>query len=617
MTILIVSDQPGPAESLAQELAAADAGRDVLTATSAEDMAEAASSLDNLDVLLFSAAFYSGEGKVLRDRLRSVFPHIQTALFTDDAGHAVPARDIEHWLHSLVQAPPPDDGTGLPPVLGDYELRERRRTMEYTDTWLAVQRSVSRSVVLELLRPEYGRDAARVAEFNALVKARAAVNYPCIAAVYEAQEAEGVHFYTREFLPGAHLEEMQRTGQRLSPEKGIIVIRTCAEALAWQMEHDIARAEFQPRHVFPGADHTPRLANIAASSAAPIDETGEIRRLAEAVRRLVDARGHEVREIVHLLGLMKADGRHALMTWPQVAAGCRAALQRLGEARTEVAEISSPVARRQRRSLLACAVLMAGGIAAWWGYGTWQHRQTLAPRALDAMVDVPAGEITLADGTVESVKAFRIDQYEVTIAQYAGFLAALPHGDPDRFDDPRQPEMKKDHLPADWAALYAVAGNGELWQGQTLTVNCPVTGVDWWDAAAYATWKGRRLPTSAEWQRAAGRAALPAPGEANLAGSADPVSAWAEVDTFPADRSAAGVAGMCGNVAEWVNTWTVHPDLPDENIPVFRGGHYRYSPPEKGPANDWLVTPRPARDALYSQPFVGFRTAADAARQAP
>ena len=101
MTILIVSDQPGPAESLAQELAAADAGRDVLTATSAEDMAEAASSLDNLDVLLFSAAFYSGEGKVLRDRLRSVFPHIQTALFTDDAGLIIRSAPCLCLMESL------------------------------------------------------------------------------------------------------------------------------------------------------------------------------------------------------------------------------------------------------------------------------------------------------------------------------------------------------------------------------------------------------------------------------------------------------------------------------------------------------------------------------------
>ena len=506
-------------------------------------------------------------------------------------------------------------------MLGDYELREKRRTLETTDTYLAVQRSVSRPVVVELLRPEFSRDPARVAEFGALIKARAAVNYPCVSAVFEAQEAEGIHFYAREFIPGAHMEEMLRTSQRIKPAQMLALIRTAAEALSWQEDHGIQRAAFQPRHLYPCPDSTPRLANIASPVAPPPDQPAEIRSLAATLRSLVDARGQDVREITHVLSLMRADGQHALRTWKEVCRESRNALQRLTEAQTSTGDAGARNRNRRKTIIAWAAGLAIAGVGITLAVSAFKEQKKLAPRLLDTMIDVPEGEVTMEDGTVTRVKAFSIDQYEVSIAQYAQFLVALPHGEPNRFDDARQPVIKKDHLPSDWVAIYAAAQSGGLWQGKPVTVNCPVTGVDWWDAVAYAKWKSRRLPTSAEWLLAArgGKPAPPfkaAPGQVNLAFGSIPAW-WAEVDAFADDISPFGVHGMHGNIAEWVDSWSVHPDFPDDKIPVFRGGHFRFALPEKKEAEDPLLKAWFARDALYSQPFIGFRTASDAGKDKP
>ena len=73
---------------------------------------------------------------------------------------------------------------------------------------------------------------------------------------------------------------------------------------------------------------------------------------------------------------------------------------------------------------------------------------------------------------------FLIDRYEVTNAQYAAFVKATGHrksGPPSRY-----------------------AKNTARMRG----VNQPVVYVSWEDAKAYCEWRGRRLPTEAEWEKA-------------------------------------------------------------------------------------------------------------------
>ncbi len=117
------------------------------------------------------------------------------------------------------------------------------------------------------------------------------------------------------------------------------------------------------------------------------------------------------------------------------------------------------------------------------------------------------------------------------------------------------------------------------WDNQVLRPNCPVVRVTWLDAKAYCDWAGVRLPTEAEWERAArgpeGREypwgnEEPDPDRANYdktkVGRASPVG------LFPRGSTPDGIADLAGNVWEWV------ADGSDDSkeYRVLRGGSWFY-----------------------------------------
>jgi formylglycine-generating enzyme required for sulfatase activity len=241
---------------------------------------------------------------------------------------------------------------------------------------------------------------------------------------------------------------------------------------------------------------------------------------------------------------------------------------------------------------------------------------------VEEMLKVEAGAITLKDGASAQVGTFYMDKHEVTVRQYAEFVRA----DTLKFDHAKQPASKTSHKPAHWDEFYAAAKEGGLFRGARLTLDSPMSFVDWWDAYAYAAWRGRRLPTLNEWLLAAtGDGTRPYPwgtqedpqnantskdyppkAEPNVApGSVDGHAHWAEVDAMKKDVTPQGILGLAGNVSEWVSDWGQNPDLPDEQSPMFCGGNFALP---LAPLQDQRY---PTKKLIYAELNVGLRTVSD------
>lgn len=160
------------------------------------------------------------------------------------------------------------------------------------------------------------------------------------------------------------------------------------------------------------------------------------------------------------------------------------------------------------------------------------------------------------------VNSFQMERYEVTVGQYVVFLNTLgPNGhlngclnQPCAATNVEEPNS---NITFD-GAIYAVP---------EIVAQLPMTHVTWYGAQAYCQAIGRRLPTEAEWERAAR-------GPANLiypyGNEWDPTlantnrqdfsgqrtdSAPMQVGSFPGGASPFGIEDMAGNVAEWVADW--------------------------------------------------------------
>jgi formylglycine-generating enzyme required for sulfatase activity len=185
-----------------------------------------------------------------------------------------------------------------------------------------------------------------------------------------------------------------------------------------------------------------------------------------------------------------------------------------------------------------------------------------------------------------NVGTFWIDRTETTVAEYRAFTAATGHRD--------FPEVAYNHGPP--------------------RPDDPVFGVAYADAAAYCAWRGKRLPTEAEWEKAArgtdgrlypwgnawepGRVAFEQRGRVRP----DPVG------SHPENASPYGALDMAGNVMEWTSSWyQAYPgnDLKrrsfGEHYRVLKGGSWESEPYQLRAANRFAVVPE------IGQPSFGVR----------
>lgn len=157
-------------------------------------------------------------------------------------------------------------------------------------------------------------------------------------------------------------------------------------------------------------------------------------------------------------------------------------------------------------------------------------------------------------------------------------------------------------------AFFVADGGGEApgwWKGQTppeARADHPVTHVNFHDATAFTAWAGGRLPSAAEWERAArgdDRRPFPWGEEINSTYAHYDAMGTAPAGSLPAGASPYGVLDLAGNVAEWTC------DQPDGATAIVKGGSWVTT----CPANLRVAAVGQSGWALNRTDYIGFRFA--------
>jgi formylglycine-generating enzyme required for sulfatase activity len=231
------------------------------------------------------------------------------------------------------------------------------------------------------------------------------------------------------------------------------------------------------------------------------------------------------------------------------------------------------------------------------------------------MVKIPEGrflrgsppEVGLSDEHPQKqlhLSAFEIDLVPVTFGDFARFIEAGGYRQRALWSEAGWEALQRDG----WARPRFI-GEPE-WSHVTAQAQ-PVCGLSFWEAEAYAAYLGKRLPTEAEWEKAARgtKGPLYPWGDEWIDGCCSarggPVRAAPPVGSFPRGASPYGVLDMAGGVWEWCADWyqadyyARAPDRdptgpPSGELKVARGGAWNALPLQNRTANRnaWKPTAR-------------------------
>lgn len=535
----------------------------------------------------------------------------------------------------------------------EYRLLRKRGGGGMGEVWEGYHERLHRRVAIKCLPDETTSDPEQLLRLNQEAANLAKLSHPGIVTVHDCIEEDSKLYLVMELISGQTIQEIVRDQGRVSFVQGAEWFRQTAESLAYAHGRSVFHRDIKPTNIMVDTAGNTRLIDFGlALSELEIRLTrtgstvGTLPYMSPEQHCGVEVDG---RTDIYSLALtmyyamtgsllvQHPDGSHAYASPPgipqsldRIMRKClkRDRNERYVAAENLVSDLTAAMGKQQAITVRTRAhsvrwrpvLWIAGGVAILvlgalllsvllqGPRNSATEGRLLVPmphsEPKNEMVHIPAGhfvagmEVTevpselkdydgvekLTQGGRRAVvlPAFEIDKYEVSNSDFGAFVQATGRTPPKHWNGRRpSPEIEKH----------------------------PVVNVTYDDAAAYAQWRGKRLPTADEWEKAArgedGRI-YPWGNEFDASRcNTDEIGIdeTCKVDAFPRDESPYGVIGMAGNAAEW--TSSVEDGEIGGKMRVVCGGSWL----ESGTIVSIASFRRTAVGDAVRRPDIGFRCA--------
>lgn len=540
----------------------------------------------------------------------SAFPQLALALLTEASPADYPAL-FPAPIHPALR----DESDLIPllqslfenlqgQVLNGYEIRDFAGQSQLGRLYQAHQSSIHRDVLLQIGWRDLSPD--KITVFNNRASAQARNTQPAVYAVYDSFMIGSRPALTQEPVQAPTLYQLQVQQVPLESRTISRILNTAATVLLQMRQANLPHDYLLARHLTLSRQGVVRMLNIANDEPALPDAPTQALRLGYIVAPF--AASGSVNQYPRLAQMVHALQNGTLQDLETIRRESSAIDTELAPVKhlpqrkeKEVAQLQVKRARIQFWISIGAGAIVACVIAVIMIITTAKKVVVLPGTDFRDQIKIPAGVAALPNNSIVDIPEFYMDKYEVTIAQYEKFLSAVEGQSPEAYLGEKEfSYAKQSFKPAAWDDILKAIKKKDKFLGEDITWDTPIFNVDYNDARAYAKWKGKRLPTELEWQRAAAgdkNSMFPwgdPPQEeelrkeftnnsfkfANTAKDREhdvrKLDGWigaGPVNAFGSDRSPFGVLCLAGNVSEWC-TVDERVHKPENGKQVFKGGNF-------------------------------------------